>query len=91
MTRRDFLATLGLGAGILACAPLLDLAPCAPAPSLVCFPPEGWVLRISESPEYCFGFTGFASIDDAAIVRQLSRTSVSLALWNPEEAEEEIA
>jgi hypothetical protein len=59
MTRRDFLTRLGLGAGILAIAPLLDLAPLA-APS----PYAGWVLHISDSPSFAFGFTGFHATDD---------------------------
>lgn len=35
MTRRDFLARLGLGAAAVALSPLLDLAEILPAPSVV--------------------------------------------------------
>lgn len=69
MTRRDFLGRLGLGAGILALAPTLDLAP-LPAPSIApavvdtFFLNGPYVLWVSASPTFEFGFTGFKPGDE---------------------------
>ncbi|SRR5216683_2697926 len=63
MTRRDLLKRVwGLG-GAVALSPLLDLAEILQPPERYrpVWLDESFVLRISDSPTYYFGFSGFQS------------------------------
>lgn len=66
MNRRDFFKRLGGAAAAVALSPLLDLAEVAAPPSI-----PAMRLVISDSPEFCFGFTGFVPADLPCITGQI--------------------
>lgn len=69
MNRRDFLKRLGLGVGVVALSPLLDLAPIEPAVEAVCCSEPYTIIIYSinmlcDSPRRLGVITGITGYDD---------------------------